>query len=435
MSSPISAMLLSIVALCAVSPQTSAYEIYSDSAGTHLNADLLAVYGLFDSKRNYIGESGGRHWREGFAKYGLSGSTDRLGAGSLYGAFSLVSSGTWGDGDPGGYTTGDERHTSVEEAYLGWKSGSLFPALGQDGVDFSVGRQAVKVGRGFLIMDDGFNPGKGLENGSLNRGGAYYLGARHSFGNTAVLRLGGAEGLHGSAMWLKSNNRAQAKTELAAGTLDYTASAGTIGLTYIRGLDVDARYASPSQLERKNMNVYSIRGEGDAGIKNAQFAFEYAEQHKNSGTNTAWYGQAGHTFTNLAWRPTVSYRYSRYSKNWDLLFTGGYREWLQGEVASNYANSYANNLQVHNISFSAQPRENLTIGAMFYDFRTLANRSALKLDARELDLYLEWAVTDNIMISPLIGLYKPSKYQANGGNQSRNASTNVYSQLLVVMTF
>jgi hypothetical protein len=39
------------------------------------------------------------------------------------------------------------------------------------------------------------------------------------------------------------------------------------------------------------------------------------------------------------------------------------------------------------------------------------------------------------MISPLIGLYKPSKYQANGGNQSRNASTNVYSQLLVVMTF
>jgi len=421
--------------LCAIAPQSQAHELYNNGAGTHLNADLLAVYGLFDSKRNYIGQSGGFRWREGFSKYGLNGATGRIGAGSLYGGFSLVSSGTWGDGDPGGYTNGYERRTSVEEVYVGWKSSDLFPALGKDGVDISAGRQIVKVGRGFLIMDDGFNPGKALADGSLDRGGAYYLGARHSFGNTAVLRLGGTEGLHGSAMWLKSANRAQAKTELAAGTLDYTAPAGTIGLTYIRGLDVDERYASPTQLERKKINVYSIRGEGNAGIKDAAFAFEYARQRKDSGSDTAWYGQAGYTFSDVAWSPTLSYRFSRYSKNWDLLFTGGYREWLQGEVGSNYANSYAHNLQVHNVSFSVKPHERLTVGAMFYDFRTLANRSTLNLDARELDLYLEWAVTDNIMISPLIGLYKPRKYEANGGNQSGNASTNFYSQLLLVVTF
>lgn len=47
-----------------------------------------------------------------------SGSQTLADAGSLYGKFNLVSSGTWGDGDAAGFTLGSERRTAVEDAYL-----------------------------------------------------------------------------------------------------------------------------------------------------------------------------------------------------------------------------------------------------------------------------------------------------------------------------
>ncbi|MBC7212069.1 MAG: hypothetical protein H5U33_18630, partial [Pseudomonas sp.] len=49
-----------------------AYELYADD-DSHLNADLLAVWGMFNSRHNYDGTPGGSTWREGFIKYGLSG--------------------------------------------------------------------------------------------------------------------------------------------------------------------------------------------------------------------------------------------------------------------------------------------------------------------------------------------------------------------------
>ena len=300
---------LSLVTLAAAQPAL-AYELYADD-DTHLNADMLAVYGMFNSRKNYDGTSGGSTWREGFIKYGVSGDQGLGGAGTLYGTFNLVSSATWGDGDAAGNTDGSERTTKIEDAFLGWRSGDLFPALGKDGVDFSAGRQVVKIGSGFLINDDGPNLGKGPADGALNRGGAYYLAARHAFDRTAVLKLGGQDGLHGSVLWLKSDNRAQAETELAAGTLDYTTDAGTLGLTWVHGLDVTDQWASDFQKERENMDVYSVRGEGSAGIENASFAFEYAWQDKDAGPEKAWYAEAGYTFADVAWAPKLTYRYTR----------------------------------------------------------------------------------------------------------------------------
>lgn len=182
--------------------QSHAYELYADD-DTQLNADLLAVFGMMNSRKNYDGTTGGSTWREGFIKYGLSGQQGLGSAGSLYGAFNLVSSGTWGDGDPAGNTLGTERTSKIEDAYLGWRSGELFPVLGKDGVDFSAGRQVVKLGRGFLINDDGPNLGKGPADGALNRGGAYYIAARHAFDRTAVLRLGARTAC--MARWSGSN--------------------------------------------------------------------------------------------------------------------------------------------------------------------------------------------------------------------------------------
>lgn len=425
------------IALMIADSSAQAYELYADD-DTHLNADFLAVYGMFNSRKNYDGTQGGSTWREGFIKYGLSADQGLGGYGSAYGALAWVSSGTWGDGDAAGNTDGSERTTKLEDAYVGWRSGELFPALGKDGVDVSAGRQVIKLGSGFLINDDGPNLGKGPADGALNRGGAYYLAARHAFDRTAVLRLGGQEGWHGSMLWLKSDNRAQAETELAAGTLDYTAAAGTLGLTWIHGIDVSDQWASDFQQQRKNMDTYSLRGEGNAGIENARFAFEYAWQDKDSGPEKAWYAEAGYTFADITWAPRLTYRYTRYSPQWDPLFTGlssGYGTWFQGEVASNYAGPFNSNTGIQHLGLTATPAENLTVGALFFDFNTLRTRDALNLDARELDVYAEWAVNPHLIISPLVGIYQPKKSEATGGNQVGGNGTNLYSQLTVAVPF
>ncbi|CAI3806351.1 hypothetical protein DBADOPDK_04073 [Pseudomonas sp. MM223] len=358
--------------------------LYADD-DSHLNADMLAVWGMFNSRKNYDGTTGGSTWREGFIKYGLSGDQGLAGNGTLYGSLNWVSSATWGDGDAAGNTDGSERTTKIEDAFLGWRSADLFPVLGKDGVDVSAGRQTIRLGSGFLINDDGPNLGNGVADGALDRGGAYYLAARHAFDRTAMLRLGGSDGLHGSLLWLKSDNRAQAETELAAGTLDYTHALGTLGLTWVHGIDVADQWASDFQKAREGMDVYSVRGEGSAGIDNASFAFEYAWQDKTDGPEQAWYLQAGYTFADLPWAPSVTYRYTRYSAGWDSLFSGlssGYGTWFQGEVAANYAGPFNSNTGIHHVGVKATPLENLTVGALYFDFDTVRTRDSLNLDAR-----------------------------------------------------
>ena len=438
--SPISTLfgLSALAVTVALSSQpTAAYELYADD-DTHLNADLLAVFGTFNSRKNYDGTSGGSSWREGFIKYGVSADQGLAGNGTAYGTLNWVSSGTWGDGDAAGLSDGSERTTKIEDAFLGWRSGSLIEALGEDGLDLSFGRQKLTIGDGFLINDDGLNLGVIDGFGALNRGGAYYLAARHAFDKTAVVRIGGQEGLRSDLMWMKSDNRAQANTELAAATLEYVAAPGTLGLTYIHGIDVDEEWASPFLAERDGMDVVSLRGTGNAGIENLNLSFEYAYQDKDSGNENAWYGEAAYTFADTAWSPTLTYRYSRYSESWDSLFNGfnrGYGTWFQGEVAANYSGPFNSNTGIHHVGLKAAPTETLTVGALYFDFNTLHNRGSLNLDARELDIYAEWAVGEHLVISPLVGLYQPDKDASNGGNQVGGNGTNVYTQLTVATFF
>ncbi|SNY97797.1 hypothetical protein [Halomonas sp. hl-4] len=418
--------------------QAQAYELSSSAEGA-INADLLAVHGWMDSRKNYDGREGGSNWREGFIKYGVSGYQGVGESGTFYGGLNWVSSATWGDGDAGGNSDGSERSTTLEDAYLGWRSADLFPALGKDGLDFSLGRQVVQLGKGFIINDDGLNLGRGPADGALNRGGAYYLAARHAFDRTAVVRIGGQEGLHGTAAWLKSDNRAQAETELAATTIDYASDAGNVGLTWVHGLDVNREWADGFLQQRDGMNVYSVRGESDAGIENANFALEHAWQSKDSGTENAWYVEAGYTFKEAPWDPSLTYRYTRYSEEWDSLFSGlnsaDLGTWLQGEVAANYAGPYARNNDVHHLALTASPMEQLTLGALFFDFSTLKSSDTLNRDGRELDLYAQWAVNDNIVITPLLGFYKPERSENDGGTQVDGNGTNMYAQLVLAAFF
>ncbi|CAD5110270.1 alginate export family protein [Zestomonas carbonaria] len=431
-------LLLALAIGCALEgAPAQAHELYNEGE-TILNADLEALFAAIRSGENYAlmgnRDKGSSSWREGYIKYGLSGSQGLGGNGTLYGAFNLVSSGTWGDGDAAGITEGSERRTDVEDAYLGWRSGGLFPWLGEDGVDISGGRQMIVVGDGFLVQGDPVNFGDVDLGADFDRGGAYYLAARKAFDQTAALRLGGSEGWRGDLIWLKSDNRAQAETELAIATLEHVAEPGTLGLTWIRGLDVNQRFAEIMGLEeRDGMDTVSLRGSGSLGVENLNLAGEYVTQDKDSGRENAWYLEGSWTFADVAWAPTATYRYSRFSEAFDPLFYGfsrGYGTWFQGEVAANYSGPFNSNSKVHHIGLKATPRENLALGALYFDFDTLDTDRG-NLGGRELDFYVEWMVNDHLLISPLIGFYQPDRSAERSGLQLGGDSTNTYLQLLV----
>lgn len=436
--------ILGIAASSIALQSASAIELSSSGEYT-LNADLEIVGGIFKSEENYVGDTDtrGATWQEGYVKYGLSGQTDSGAGSTIYAGINAVSSGTFDDGDAAGFTTGDERETDLEDFYIGFKSGNALPALGQDGLEISLGSQNFSIGDGFLINGDALNFGKGLNGGGLdfNRGGAYWLAARQAFEKTAIVKIGGSEGLRSDVFWLESDNNAQANTELAGINIEYITDLGTFGLTHLNGLDVDDGYAVPLGLtSRDGQKTTSIRYQGSAGVDQLFLSTEIVSQSQGDSTrkdSNAWYAEAGWTFTNTPWSPSVNVRYTAYDAEYDPLFFGfnrGYGTWFQGEVAANYAGPFGTDSDIVHVGLKANPLPAVTIGALFFDFNDTGNGSGA-LDGREIDLYAEWGVSPNIFVSPLIGFYKPENSTSNGGSQLNNDSLNTYAQIMGVIAF
>lgn len=424
-------LLASLPLLLALSPLAGAVTLYED-ADTELAARVQGALGVFHSRESYaqtgVREPGSVNWQEATLQYGLEFKHRGIGPGELFGALDWVSSASFGDGDAAGWTLGDERTSKIENAYLGWRS---------DNLELSGGRQNVVVGDGFLVSGDALNIGKGLLDGQVNRGGAYYLTGRKAFDRTAILRWGGRQGWRGDLMWLKSDNPAQASPELSVATLEHVAETGTLGLTAIKVDDTDQPLAEILYPERKGMKLYSVRGQGNAGISDLFLAGEHAWERRSGGNESAWYLEAGWSFSQLPGKPAVNYRYSRFSEGYDPLFYGNGRAlgtWFQGEVASNYAGPFNSNTRVHHLGLKATLSDSLKVGALFYDFDTLDPRLGNR-DARELDVYAEWAIDPHWSLLPLVGYYKPARSVEEGGSQLGTARGNLYGQLLLVFGF
>ncbi|MND88385.1 hypothetical protein D3C81_698420 [compost metagenome] len=415
-------------------------ELYKD-ATTTIAAPLSAAFGVFSSREQYAQTpsqaAGSSTWQEAVLQYGLDIKHNSEQFGATYAALNWVSSATFGDGDAAGWTIGDERTTKIEDAYAGWKSASLLPLFGEDGVEVSFGRQNIVVGDGFIISGDALDFGNGPLDGRLDRGGAYYLTGRKNFDQTAVLRLGGSEGVRSDLMWLKSDNRAQAEPETAVATLENVTANGTLGLTAVKVLDTEKAFADILYPQRKGMKIYSLRGKGNAGLPGLFLAGEYARERKTTADESAWYLEAGWTFNDTRFTPQVNYRYSRFSEGYDPLFYGNGRElgtWFQGEVAANYAGPFNSNATIQQVGLKLAITPTFNTGALLYRFDTL-DSTIQDLSGKELDIYGEWTFNEHLLVLPLIGLYKPDHSAATGGSQLGGDSTNLYAQLLFITHF
>jgi hypothetical protein len=412
-----------------------------DHEGTTLGLNVDAMAGIFSTTEDYLAE-GGKTWSEAYL-HGVLVGTTRAGKGEFYGGLGAIAQGTWGDGDAGGYTTGRERDADLEDAYVGWRS--------SDGlVDFSIGRQQFQLGDGFLISNDPVSLGKGLDapGVDVDRGGAYYLAGKKSFHNTAVLRLDPEGPLRGDVFWLKSDNPYQQDTELGGLNVEYVSEThGTLGLSWMKVLDVDRGGGLGIFDQREGMRVTSVRGQGSMGVENLFLSFEYVDQRggdtavKNEAN--AWTVEGGWTFADSPWTPTLNYRHARFSADkvsttrneaFDPLFFGlsrGLGTWFQGEVASNYAGPANSGNKVDRLELTLLPREDLSVSLQYWDIKSIGN--APDLDGREIDLFAVWEINKNFTLLPLLGIYEPrgADVKALQGNNRRN----VYMQAVLIYNY
>ncbi|XKH61569.1 alginate export family protein [Halomonas sediminis] len=417
-----------------VAPASFAYEM-ADLGESTVNINVQAVYAAFHSERGYnqFGNTEDKDydWQEGYLEYGFELAPKSFEKGGVYAELSAVTTATWGDGDAAGFTMGDENESDIEDAYLGYRHDGVMLGGKPWSLDVSAGSQVIQLGDGFLIASDAVNFGSGLGD-DFNRGGAYYLAGRKAFDQTFLLKASNAT-WQTQLGWIESDNRAQANTELGIMALQHRHDAGSVELTYIRGLEVDEAFASPTQLERDGMDTYSLRFEQSLGNDNTTIQGEYAYQTKSSNEN-AWYLEPAYTFTDMPWQPTLTLRYSRFSEDWDPLFYGftrGFGTWFQGEVAANYAGPFNSNTEVWHLGATAQPTETLSLGALYFDFDTLDTSNQPDMSGQEVNLYAEWFPSQHLFVMPLFGWYQPEKSASQGGVQLGDDDTNAYAQLIV----
>ena len=341
------------------------------------------------------------NWFESFVKPALSASV-AAGKSEFFGKLSAVGERTFAAPPP---LVGDEASSfQVEDAHLGWRSGTAL-GVGENALEFTVGRAQYRIGHGFLLWD-----GAG-EGGS--RGG-FWTGARKAweFAGVAAFR---PKRHNLEAFYLNRDEVPESETNTKVWGANYELSLGaatTFGLTYLNfEADSDALPA------RDGMDVYNGRlfTAPFTALPGLAFEAEYArEENDDLLTSTAWTAQAGYELGSVAWKPRLSYRYAFFegddpatstNESFDMLLPGFYDwgTWWQGEIGGEYFLSNSN-LISHQVRLHLTPSESVTGGLIGYLFRldqpaSFAPGVTSEDLATELDAYVDWSLNDNIIVS------------------------------------
>lgn len=382
-------------------------QFYTGSNNSFARATLLLELGFFDQGKSWFGKDrenlgeDSDSWWESVIRPGLEGSYFLPNTTEIYGRVDAVQANTFGGIDAAGSNAGlgDVNDLRIENAYAGWRSGNIFHSLGEDFLDISFGRQQYKVGDGFLLYSYG---------GSGGDRGAYWIGDRRSAEYAGIVRMK-TGGLNVDLVYLENDPISSDSTKLGGATVGYAfndnASIG--GGIYTLDSDIDSR---------DNMNVYDIRGgfkpfalaNGPEALRPLRFDAEYVHEDRDDGfdSGNGWHITTSYQFEQVAWQPTLSYRYASFDENYDTLFYGfsDWGSWYQGEIIGEYVLGNGN-LDSHMVRLQVQPLESVGVSLFYYNFKIHdAGEFGVKDDAYadELDLVIDWSVNDHLNIS-LVG--------------------------------
>jgi hypothetical protein len=397
-----------------------------------LDSALFAEHNAwFGNSRENAGDHVG-YWGEFGAMPGLEGAFALGSSGSLRGRVSGVWTTTQLGLDAAG-SNFDDRHPSsltLEDAYVGWTSGDLFPSLGKDAIDISVGSQKYQVGSGFLFWDGGTD-------GGSERGG-YWLGLRKAFQMTAIAKLTTGPFM-GEVVYLQPNDVPDSSTDIVGTNLEWTFSQrAKVGGGYWFFADSD-------DARRDGLDVFDLRGEvhpleGLPGlVLSAELVYE-----RNGSLNESWggYTELGHSFDDCAWKPYLSFRFSSFTGDrgsddqveaFDPIYYGfsDWDSWYLGEIFGEYVGTNRN-LDAYTVRLRTQPAERWTVNLVYLAF--VLDEFATELQPRlfdprlvsvedkdlghEVDLTVDWTMTEHVTWSFVVAALFPGNglEQAAGGN-------------------
>ena len=343
----------------------------------------------------------GDNWLEGSVKPAISATYTSKNASQIYGKLSVVGERTYGAAPS--LVGEDASSYNVEDAHLGWRSGTSIGSS-ENLLDFTVGRAQYQLGHGFLLYDGAAEGG--------NRGG-YWTNARKAFEFAAIGRL--KPGRHTlEAFYLDKDDLPEADSGSRLWGVNYEfapAEDTTLGATYMKWSARPLVRPGREGLDVLNLRAFTAPF---ARLKALSFEAEYAREDNGDALDSyAWTAQAAYALGS-GWKPKLSYRYAFFegdrpetaaNEAFDPLFLGfhDWGTWWQGEIAGEYFVSNSN-LVSHQVRLHLQPSEPVSTGLIFYKFlldRPEAQGPQVTADdiGFEADWYMDWSVNDNFTFS------------------------------------
>jgi hypothetical protein len=374
------------------------------------------------------------NWVEAYAKPALSGVW-HLKKSEFVGKLSVVGEGTFSAPPP--IVGGDATSFGLEDAYLGWNSGTEL-GIGENALQLSAGRKQYTIGHGMLIWDGA------AEGGSY---GGFWSNARKAWQFAGVARFAPKKNtldfFYLDRAELPEN---QTNTKLWGFNYEFAPTdVTTLGATY-------ARISADPSIDpfRDGENLYNLRAFTAPLRSLPQLAFELEYAREENGSmlkSTAWNAQASYTLDKVKWKPTISYRYAFFqgddpntavNEAFDPLLPGFYDwgTWWQGEIAGEYflANS---NLISQRLRVQVTPSESVSGGLMGYTFR-LDNRQSFDAAATsndlatELDAYVDWSLDKNWIFSFVLSIAHPEAAVQEKYDRTQNFT---YGMIYVVYAY
>jgi hypothetical protein len=339
------------------------------------------------------------NWVESFVKPAVSG-TYGLKTGELYGKISAVGERTFAAPPP---LVGEEASSfQVEDLSIGWRSGQAL-SIGENALDFTVGRTQYRLGKGFILWD-----GAG-EGGS--RGG-FWSNARKAWEFAAVGRFK-PKNHKFEAFYLDRDEVPESEkgTRLYGGNYELAlGEANTLGATYLH-------FMADSLPLRDGLSVFNLRAylAPFKRIPGLSLSGEVArEENGDLLGSTGWTAQGAYELSSVSWKPRLSYRYASFqgddpttAKNeaFDMLLPGfsDWGAWWQGEIAGEYFLSNSN-LISHQVRLHVTPGESISGGIMGFLFQVdepaTFGPGVTSTDlATEIDAYADWQINPNFIVS------------------------------------
>ena len=379
---------------------------------------------LYDNpKEPGVDEDLSDQWFEGYVKPALSGSYTLASTSEVYGTISAVGERTYGS-VPADFGQ-DVSSFGPEDLSIGWRSGKAIE-LGENALDFVVGRTQYQLGHGFLLYDGS------AEGGS--RGG-YWTNARKAFEFAAIGRF--KPGAHTvESFYLDKDELEENDTGSRLWGVNYEYAIGehtTLGATYMK-------WFADAALEpgRDGLNVFNLRAY-TAPLQDhpdLSFEFEYASERNGEALDSdAWSGQGSYELSDVSWKPKFTYRYAFFqgddpetttNEAFDPLFVGFYDwgHWWQGEIAGEYFLSNSN-LKSHLVRAEVTPNDAVGGGLLFFKFsldqpQAVAPEVTDKDVAFEVDAYVDWKVNENFTVSVLGAFADPGKAVQQSSGRTKN---------------